>query len=78
MKEREFYYRHKGQNYLVRVNPDIAVRGGERGPGTTTSIWRVSDNPEENNENGVIPGVRGYQGRHSKAGLIRLINRCRW
>jgi hypothetical protein len=69
---REYVFRFNRQDYLVQIRPDIAVHGGLNGPGTQTSIWRLND------DGSVIPGVRGYQGRHSKAGLIRLIKAANW
>ena len=64
-----YKFQHKGQNYLVKVQPDITCRGGADGKGTTTSIWRLQADNQA-----IIPGVRGYQGRHSKAGVLRVIS----
>lgn len=68
-------YRLKGQTYKVEVS--FSSRG-LRCKGTQTHIWRVSDDPTENNENGVIPGVRGFQGPYSENALRKLINRVTW
>lgn len=77
-KHLEGMFRYKKQTYLVRVNADIAWRGFLRGKGTVTNIWRVSNNPSENNENGVIPGVRSQQGPYNETALKRLINKVNW
>jgi hypothetical protein len=74
----EFHYVYKNQKYLVRVRPDIVCHGGSAGPGTMTSVWRVSNSLSENNENGVVPGVRGWQGKYTENELQKLLDRCDW
>jgi len=69
---------YKGARYLVRVSGDVACRGLYRGPGTTVSVWRISLNESENNENGVIPEVKGFQGPYSEAALKRFLSKLTW
>ena len=66
----EYRFMYKKRLYLIRVNPDIAVHGGQRGKGTTTYI-----NPLEADGVTVVPEMRGFQGRHSKAAIIRVIEK---
>lgn len=78
-KINEYKFQYKNRRYLIRVQPDIVCRGGWNGKGTRTNI-----NPIENvYHNGVyiervVPECRGYQGRHSKAGIIRVIKAAEW
>lgn len=58
-----------GKKYLLKVRPDIASRGGFNGKGNTCSLWRAYG---EINENGVKPGVRGYQGPLSYKKILEL------
>jgi len=74
----KFEFEYKKQKYLVRINPDIACRGGARGKGTITNVWRISNNPLENNENGVIPGVKGWQGPYSETALKKFLKGLVW
>ena len=64
----EYKFRYKRGLYLVRVSPDIAVRGGQNGKGTMTYL-----NPICADGVTVMAECRGYQGRHSKAGMIRVM-----
>lgn len=50
----------KGKDYLVKVSPDIAVRGGERGKGTTTYVYTDK-------------GLKGFQGSYSKRKVLELL-----
>lgn len=68
-------YKYKKQKYLVRIS---CSSRGPKSPGAMTSVWRISDDPSKNNENGVIPGVRGFQGPFSEAKLKYLLNNVRW
>lgn len=71
-------YHYRGKQYLIHIHADIAVRGLLRGAGTTTSVWRISNNPAENNENGVIPGVKGWQGPFSESMLKKKLSKFQW
>lgn len=68
-----YTFRYKKGLYYVRVQPDIACRGGWSGKGCTTSI-----NPICADGVTIMSECRGYQGRHSKAGLIRIIKANDW
>jgi hypothetical protein len=54
--------KYKGKEYIVNVLPDIAVRGGEKGKGTTVSVWTDA-------------GVRGYQGPYNEKKVLELIKK---
>jgi hypothetical protein len=60
----------KNKKYLLKVRPDTTCRGGFRGKATTVSVWRAYG---EVNENGVKPGVRGYQGPLSYKKILKLV-----
>ena len=51
---------YKGVSYLVRILPDIAVRGGLKGCGTVVSIYTAA-------------GLKGYQGAYSVAKVKRIL-----
>ena len=61
----------KGKAYKIAVSPDIQCRGGWNGKGTSVNIWRAYG---EINENGVQPGVRGYQGCLSLSKIIEIVS----
>jgi hypothetical protein len=65
--EREFTYLAKNKKYRVRVWSDIEARGGERGKGTSTSMWECDANGN------CLYGIRGEQGPFSEAVIKRLI-----
>lgn len=68
-----YLFKHREGLYLVRVVPDIACRGGKAGKGTRTYINRICADGET-----LELDMRGYQGRHSKAGIIRVIKANGW
>lgn len=69
----EYRFRYKKGLYLIRVTPDVACRGGWNGKGTQTYINQICADGET-----VMAEMRGYQGRHSKAAIIRVIKANGW
>lgn len=66
-----YIFNHRKVDYLVRITPDISVRGSRLGKGTVTYINPLT-------QDGILMADMGvYQGRHSKAANIKLINN-RW
>lgn len=68
----------KKQKYLVNISSDIAYKGGVRGLGTVVNVWRISNDPSLNNENRVIPGTKGFQGRYSISILKKFLTKLDW
>ena len=63
---------HHNLNWKVEVNFGSL---GPRHLGTVFNVWRIHKDPNKNNENGVISGVKGQQGPYSNKALEVFLNK---